>query len=224
MIWKLSPAEALSSSPARFWVPPTLMVPTLSVPGRARAPLMKSSIVLNSESTLVAKTRSNAPICETVANSFTGSNGGADRGAVGDEADGVAVGRLREHRARRRDAARSGLILHHETLPELVAELLGREARGDVGDAGGGERQDEADRTVGIVLLRAHAYRKHRGGRSRGRKRQLPSRHAVVRHIHLPFSFRRRSAHARRVVAVKHAGAPRATPAPICRPHLPATA
>jgi len=76
---------------------------------------------------------------------------------------------LREHRARRRDAARSGLIFHHETLPELVAELLGREARGDVGDAGGGERQDEADRTAGIVLLRAHAYRKHRGGRSRGR-------------------------------------------------------
>jgi len=53
------------------------MVPTLSVPGRARAPLMKSSNVLSSESTLVANTRSKAPMVEMVANSFTGSNGSA---------------------------------------------------------------------------------------------------------------------------------------------------
>jgi hypothetical protein len=40
-------------------------------------------------------------------------------------------------------------FFHHEALLEFVAELLGRDAGGDVGDAGGGERQDEADRTVG---------------------------------------------------------------------------
>src|ERR1700757_4600738 len=163
MIWRLRPAEALNSSPARFWVPPTLMVPTLSVPGRARAPLMKSSNVLSSD--YVGGEHQIEGADGGDGREFLHRierqrlvDGGADRGAVGDEADGVAVGRLREHPARCRDAARSGLIFHHETLPELVAELLGRETGGDVGDAGGCERQDEADRTVGIILLRAHAY------------------------------------------------------------------
>jgi hypothetical protein len=38
-----------------------------------------------------------------------------------------------------------------------------------------------------------------------------------------PFRYAAKRA-CRRVVAVKHAGARHATPVPICRPHLPATA
>ena len=76
-IWKLSPANALNSSAPRFCVPPTLMVPTLSLPGCSRAALMKSCSVLNSDSALVAKTRSNEPMVEIVANDYTGSNGSA---------------------------------------------------------------------------------------------------------------------------------------------------
>jgi hypothetical protein len=53
------------------------MVPTLSLPGCSRAALRNSGRLLNSESMLVAKTRSNAPMVEMVANSFTGSNGSA---------------------------------------------------------------------------------------------------------------------------------------------------
>src|SRR5262249_29257697 len=94
-------------------------------------------------------------------------------------------------------AARSGLIFHDEALPELVAELLRREAGGDVGDAGGGEGQHEPNRTVGIILLRARGYRKHSGSRSRSResRRKLPSRDAVLGHMGLSNSLRRRRAH-----------------------------
>ena len=109
-------------------------------------------------------------------------DGGADRGAVGDEAERVAVGRLRQHRARRRDAARPRLIFHHEALPELVAELLRRQPRGDVGDARGAERQDEPNRTAGIVLLGARDRRTYPGHcrRAGEPRRNLPSRDAVL--------------------------------------------
>src|SRR5262249_59303715 len=113
------------------------MVPTWGLAGCAREALMKSWSVLNSESAPVAKTRSNAPMVEIVAKSFTGSNGSALDGrayrcAVRDETDRVTVGYLREHRARRRNAAWSRLILHHEPLSELIAELLGRHESRDV--------------------------------------------------------------------------------------------
>jgi hypothetical protein len=76
--------------------------------------------------------------------------------------------RLREHRARRRNPAWSRLILHHEPLSELVAELLRRDAGRDVGHARRGKRQHEANRPAGITLLGARAYPQHSGGRSRG--------------------------------------------------------
>jgi hypothetical protein len=110
-------------------------------------------------------------------------DGGADRGAVGDEADSIAVGRLRQHRARRRDTARARLIFHHEALPELVTELLRRHAGGDVGNARGGKRQDEPNRTGRISLLPARTDRQHAEGPSRSeRHRDLPSGDAVTCH------------------------------------------
>ena len=110
---------------------------------------MKSPSVLYSDLALTANTRSNVPTIDTISKSFTGSNGRlverrhADRGAVGDQRHGVAVGRRVDHRARGIDAARAGHVLDHDTLAEFVAELVGQDARGDVGDAAGAERQHD---------------------------------------------------------------------------------
>ncbi len=134
MIWKLSPADDLNSSAARFWVPPTLMVPTLSLPGCARAALMKSCSVLNSESTLVAEHqleiadgRDAGELLHRIERQRLVDRD-ADRGAVGDETDGIAVGRLRQHGARRRDAARSRLIFHDEALARACRRASRRQA------------------------------------------------------------------------------------------------
>src|SRR5262245_30236109 len=94
------------------------MVPTLSLPGCAREALMKSWSVLNSESAPVAKTRSNADgrDCGEILHRIERKrlvDGRAYRCAVRDETDRVTVGYLREHRARRRNAAWSRLILHN---------------------------------------------------------------------------------------------------------------
>jgi hypothetical protein len=117
-------------------------------------------------------------------------DGGADGGAVGDEPERVAVRRLGEHGTRRRDAARPGLIFHDEALPKLVAQLLGGQPRRDVGDARGGERQDETHGAAGIILLRARNCRQQSSGRSRCSepRRKLPSRDAVPGHIRLSSS------------------------------------
>jgi len=116
-------------------------------------------------------------------------DGGADRGAVGDEPDRIAVGGLGEHRARRRDAAGAGLIFHYEPLAELVAELLGGDPRGDVGDAGGAEGQDEPHRTDGIMRLRAREDRREPRRRGRERGGKLSSGDAVLDHVDVPFDF-----------------------------------
>jgi len=106
----------------------------------------------------------------------------ADRISIGHESDGAAVRRLREHRARRRDAAWPGLILHDEALSQFVAELLGGKARGDVGHARRAEGQDEADRPARVMRLRPRTLDHFRQPRaachpSRGkRKRKLASR------------------------------------------------
>ena len=73
MITKSMPAAVLKSSADKFWVLPTLMVPTLSEPGFAFAAAMKSASVLNGESALVAKTKSKKPRLEIGAKSFRGS-------------------------------------------------------------------------------------------------------------------------------------------------------
>ena len=58
-------------------MPPTEMVPILSLPGCALAALMKSPSVLNSESAFTTNTRSKVPTIDTIWKSFTGSNGSA---------------------------------------------------------------------------------------------------------------------------------------------------
>ena len=74
----------------------------------------------------------------------------ADRGAVGQQRQRRAVGRRRDHRPRRGDAAGAGLVLDVEALPELVGELFRDDARGDIGDAAGRERQHDANGLVGV--------------------------------------------------------------------------
>ncbi len=68
-------AVARNSSAPRFWVLPTLTVPTLSLPGLARASLRKSPSVPYGPVALVVKVRSNRLKPETGVKSFTGSNG-----------------------------------------------------------------------------------------------------------------------------------------------------
>ena len=116
-------------------------------------------------------------------------DGRAYRGAVGDEADRIAVGRLREHRARRRNAPWSRLILHHEPLAELVAKLLRCHAGGDVGHACRGKRQDETNRTARIILLGVRPYRQRSRGSRRGKHhRKLSSGDPVLGHLRLSCS------------------------------------
>ena len=67
------PAAVLNSSADKFCVLPTLMVPTLRAPGFALAAATKSGKVLNSESRLVANTKSKKPRLEIGSKSFTGS-------------------------------------------------------------------------------------------------------------------------------------------------------
>ena len=76
----------------------------------------------------------------------------AHRRAVGQHRERMAVGGRSEHGARGGDAARARLVLDHEALAEFLAELVGDDARGDVGDAAGGERQHDTDRTIRIGL------------------------------------------------------------------------
>ena len=74
-ICTLRPAVDLNSSAPRFCVPPTAMVPILSLPGCVFAALMKSPSVLYSDSALTTNTRSKVPTIDTISKSFTGSNG-----------------------------------------------------------------------------------------------------------------------------------------------------
>ena len=128
------------------------MVPMLSLPGSRLVAAMKSPSVLNGEFGIDGEDQ------------IEGADGGhhrvvahrierqvleqrdADRGAVGDQPDGVAVRRRVDHGVGGADAAGAGHVLDHEALAELVAELLGDEARGDVGDAARPERQHDLHR------------------------------------------------------------------------------
>ena len=106
------------------------------------------------------------PMVEIGVNCLSGSNGSllksgdADRGAVGEERQRIAIGRARDHGARRGDAAGARHVLDDEILAELLAELFGDQPRGDIGDAAGAERNDDAHRMVRISRL-APPRRRH---------------------------------------------------------------
>jgi hypothetical protein len=96
---------------------------------------------------------------------------------------------LRQHGARSGDAARPRLIFHHEALAELVAELLRGDARGDVGNAGGAERQHEPHRTARVALLRGGCRRNHGCRGTREADGKLAPGDAVVEHARLSLSY-----------------------------------
>jgi hypothetical protein len=214
MIWTLSPADDFRSSAARFCVPPDVELARV-LARRLREVLhrLELGIDVGGEHQVErADGRDGGELLHRIERQRL-VDGGADRGAVGDEPERVAVGRLGEHGARRRDAARPGLIFHHETLPELVAELLGGQPRRDVGDPRGGERQDETHGAAGITLLRSRdcGQQSSAGSRRSEPRRKLPSRDAVPDHIRLSSSSSYFNPLLRRG-GMKHAGARRTTP------------
>jgi hypothetical protein len=68
-----------------------------------------------------------------------------------DEADGVAIGRLREHVLHADIAAGAGAILDHERLAELLRQILPEEARDRVVRPTGRKRNNEVDRPRRII-------------------------------------------------------------------------
>src|SRR5215211_6402397 len=97
----------------------------------------------------------------------------ADGRPVGNQPQRVAVGRRIDHGSHRIDAARAGLVLDDETLAELLAELLGGQARGHVGNAAGPERQDEADRPGRITgRFGTRTVREGQRNERRGQRRE----------------------------------------------------
>jgi hypothetical protein len=94
----------------------------------------------------------------------------ADRGAVGQECQRIAVGAARERGAGRGNAAGAGHVLDEEVLPELLAQGLRDKPRRDVGDAAGAERQDHAHRMIRIFGLGACRGRGKAGGNQCQRK------------------------------------------------------
>ena len=167
---KSMPAAVLNNSADRFCVLPTLMVPTFSAPGFAFAAAMKSASVLNSrigagreDEIEKAQAGNRHEILQGIERQLLEQRD-ADRGAVGQQRQRIAVGRRGDHRPGGGDAAGAGLVLDVEALPELVAELFRDDARGDVGDAAGRKRQHDAHRLVGIAGLRT--------GRMRSRERR----------------------------------------------------
>src|SRR6476661_3304567 len=64
-------------------------------------------------------------------------------GTVGNQR--IAVGLGLEHLAQAEEAVGAGLVLDDHRLVELDAQALGHQPRGQVGDAGGRERDDQPD-------------------------------------------------------------------------------
>ncbi len=175
-------ASERSSSAPRCCVLPTAMVPRLSLPGCARAALSRlghrlvGRIRAGREHQLeIAERGDRGEVLHQVEGKLLVDRL-ADRGAVGDEAERIAVGRGGDHRARRGDAAGARHVLDHEALAELLAELVGGEPRGRVGDAAGSERQDHPHRPAGIGLRARHMRHAERGGRGQRRSRERPAR------------------------------------------------
>jgi hypothetical protein len=61
----------------------------------------------------------------------------------------IAVGLGLEYLAQADEAIGAGLVLDNDRLVELEAQALGHQPRGQVGDTGGRERNDQPDRTRG---------------------------------------------------------------------------
>jgi hypothetical protein len=99
--------------------------------------------------------------------------------------DGVAVGRRARDRARRNRAVCSGLVIDHHRLLEGLTQFLADDAGGGVDAAAGGERHDERDRPVGIILRLRCGGRKA-GGEARDEEQccacaQAPAYFKVLR-------------------------------------------
>ena len=193
MMTKFAPASDFNSWAERFCVLPAMVVPTLSVPGLARAAARKSPCGLvpgrrvgDEDAVEIADARDRHEILERIERQVLEQRH-ADRGAVGQQRDGVAVGRRRKRGARCRDATDARHVLDHEALSELGAELFSDQPQRDVGDAAGNEWDDDANRTLGILNLRIDRPRQgdlgrnHRQGGDRDRELGSPG--------HLPSPF-----------------------------------
>ena len=64
----------------------------------------------------------------------------------------VAIGRLRQHVGGADNAVGAGAIVHDHRLMQACLNLVGNQARHDVGSAAGSCRYDEADRMIGIIF------------------------------------------------------------------------
>ena len=84
----------------------------------------------------------------------------ADRGAVGEECERVTVRRRLEHCVRRGDPAGAGIVFDHEILAEFLTEFFRDKTCRDVGDAARAERQDDANRTIGVCRLARTRHRR----------------------------------------------------------------
>jgi hypothetical protein len=160
MIAKSIPAAVLNNSADRFCVLPTLMVPTLSVPGFAFAAAMKSVSVLKRRGAAggedeieIAEARDRREILQRIERQLPEQRD-ADGRAVREQRQRGAVRRRGDHRARRGDSAGAGLVLDIKTLAEPVAELFRDDARGDVGHAARRKRQHDPHRPVRVFGLR----------------------------------------------------------------------
>src|SRR5262249_11059691 len=122
------------------------------------------------------KCRQNGPKYYVGVRNATVGLGLIDRKGGGGGEDGVAVRRRAAHRFRRQIAAGAPAIFHHHRLPEPLAELLPNEARDDVGDAAGRERDLQRDvlRRIGLrpSRLREAGGGDHDEDAKRGAKRQ----------------------------------------------------
>src|SRR5581483_10530221 len=116
----------------------------------------------------------------------------ADRRAVGDEAERVAVGCRGDHRACSIDAAWARHILDIEPLAEFLAELIRDNARGDVGDSAGAEGQHELHRPFRPFCLRRRDKRYRQQYRSQSQQHPPPYPRLISRsHCRPPPSWRR---------------------------------
>ena len=86
----------------------------------------------------------------------------------------IAVRGAGQSRARCGNAAGARLVLDDEVLAQILLQSLGDETRRDVGYAARPERQDHADRMIGIIRLRLRARRGR--GKAGGNRRQRENR------------------------------------------------
>jgi len=92
------------------------------------------------------------------------------------EHEGGAVGRRAGDLQPADGAARAGLVVDHHRLPELLAELLGHDAREDVAGAAGREGDDDLDRLVRPLRERRQ---RERGGAGRQKLQRTAARGMV---------------------------------------------